>query len=339
MKRSAVGLAEVADWHNLAAAVRRAARGKGRRDEVRCFQAALPNELAQLRADILDGSVMVGRTRAFQIRDPKPRIIHAPVFRERVLHHALIAEMGPVLDRGLIDDSFACRVGKGALAAVRRAQRHAERFPCYAQIDIRACFASIDHAVLRRLLARRFKDAALLALVGRIIDAHHAAPGKGLPIGALTSQHFANYYLNGLDRLLLERCRVRGMVRYMDDLVWWGDDRTAVRRALTEARAYALGELGLTVKDTARVGRSRDGLTLCGYRILPGRLLLSRRRKRRYAVARRHWEAAFAAGRIDANGLQAGYAAVLAITAHADAAAWRREQLRRHPLADALRHL
>ncbi len=162
---------------------------------------------------------------------------------------------------------------------------------------------------------------------------------KGLPIGALTSQHFANYYLNGLDRLLLERCQVRGMVRYMDDLVWWGDDRTAVRRALTEARAYALGELGLTVKDTARVGRSRDGLTLCGYRILPGRLLLSRRRKRRYAVARRHWEAAFAAGRIDANGLQAGYAAALAITAHADAAAWRREQLRRHPLADALRHL
>lgn len=339
MKRSPISLDEVADWHTLAAAFRRAARGRGRRDEVRCFQAALPAELAQLRADILDGSVAVGRTRVFHIRDPKPRTIHAPVFRERVLHHALIGTIGPVLDRGLVDDSFACRVGKGALAAVRRAQHHAERFPCYAQIDIRSCFASIDHAVLRRLLARRFKNPALLELVGRIIDAHHAAPGKGLPIGALTSQHFANFYLNGLDRLLLERCRVRGMVRYMDDLVWWGDDKAAVRHVLAEARAYALGELGLTVKDTARVGHSRDGLTLCGYRILPGRLLLSRRRKRRYVVARRHWETAFAAGHIDANDVQAGYAAALTIILHADAAAWRREQLRRHPLADALRCL
>lgn len=134
-------------------------------------------------------------------------------------------------------------------------------------------------------------------------------------------------------------CRAILNEQGMDDLVWWSDDKAAVRHVLAEARAYALGELGLTIKDTARVGHSRDGLTLCGYRVLPGRLLLSQRRKRRYAVARRHWEAAFAAGRIDANGLRAGYAAALAITAHADAAAWRREQLHRHPLADALRRL
>ncbi|PWC95998.1 RNA-directed DNA polymerase [Azospirillum sp. TSO5] len=302
MKRSALGLDEVADWHNLAAAFRRAALGKGRRDEVRCFQAALPAELASLRADILNGSATVGRTRVFHIRNPKPRTIRAPVFREQILHHALIGVIRPVLDRGLIDDSFACRVGKGALAAVRRAQHHAERFPCFAQIDIRNCFASIDQAILRRLLARRFKGAASLDLMGLIIDAHLAAPGKGLPIGALTWQHFANFYLNGIDRRL-ERCRMRGLVRYMDDLVWWGDDKAAVRHGLAEVRAFALGELGLTVKDTARVGRSRDGLTLCGYRVLPGRLLLSRRGRRRYAVARRLWEAAFATGRIDATGV------------------------------------
>lgn len=336
MQRSRVGLAAIADWRNLTAAFQRAARGKGQRDEVRLFRADLNGALARLRESLLDGSVEVGRMRCFHIRDPKPRIIHAPCFRERVLHHALMAHVGPVLDRALVDDTYACRLGKGALAAVQRAQHHARRFPWYAQIDIRSYFASIDHEILLALLERRFKDRGLLALLARIVAAHHAAPGKGLPIGALTSQHFANYYLAGLDRLLLEGCRVRGLVRYMDDLVWWGDSKDAARDALDQARAHAQERLQLTIKTPVQIGRSHAGLMFCGYRILPGRLLLSRRRKRRYAECRRAWEIAYAAGRIDARALQAGYATALAITAHADAAAWRREQLRRRPLAPAL---
>ncbi len=333
MRRSRVGLVAIADWHNLAAAFQRAARGKGQRDEVRRFRADLNGELARLRESLLDGTVEVGRMRCFHIRDPKPRVIHAPCFRERVLHHALMAHIGPVLDRALVDDTYACRVEKGALAAVQRAQHHLRRWPWYAQIDIRSYFASIDHELLLALLERCFKDRGLLALLARIVESHHTDPGKGLPIGALTSQHFANYYLAGIDRLLLEGCRVRGLVRYMDDLVWWGDDKSAVRDALAQARAYAQERLRLTLKTPVQVGRSRAGLLFCGYRLLPGRLLLSRRRKRRYAECRRAWENAYAAGRIDARALQAGYATALAITAHADAAVWRREQLRRHPLA------
>ncbi|WP_114861515.1 RNA-directed DNA polymerase [Azospirillum brasilense] len=270
MKRSAVGLAEIADWHTLAAAFHHAARGKGRRDEVRCFRAALMDELSGLRRDILDGTVAVGHTRRFRIRDPKPRVIHAPCFRERVLHHAVMAHAGPVLERGLVDDTFACRPGKGTLAAVRRAAHHADRFPWYGQIDIRSYFAGIDHVRLLRLLARRFKDAGLLALFARIVDAHHDSPGKGLPIGALTSQHFANAYLGGLDRFLLERCKVRGMVRTMDDLVWWGDDKAAVRAAMADVRHSVGDELDLAVKEPVRIGRSRLGLAFCRYRVVPG---------------------------------------------------------------------
>jgi len=120
------------------------------------------------------------------------------------------------------------------------------------------------------------------------------------------------------------------------DLVWWGEDKAAVRDALEAARDHARQELRLTVKSPVRVGQSRHGLSFCGYRILPGRLLLSRRRKRRYAECRRRWEQAYLVGEIDALKLQAGYAAAYAITAHADAAAWRREELRRHPLAPEL---
>jgi hypothetical protein len=274
--------------------------------------------------------------RSFRIHDPKPRLIHAPCFRDRVLHHALMAHVGPVLDRALVFDSYACRVGKGNLAAVQRVQRHLRRRPWYAQIDIRAYFASIDHQVLNELLARRFKNPGLLQLCRRIIDAYHSVPGRGLPIGALSSQHFANYYLSGLDRLLLEQRQVGGLVRYMDDLVWWGGERAEVRDALSAARVYAGQSLGLTIKTPARIGRSRNGLVFCGYRILPDRLLLSRRRKRLYAACRRRWERGFVAGTVDVRSLQAGSAAALAITAHADAAGWRREQLRRVPLDPAL---
>jgi hypothetical protein len=157
-----------------------------------------------------------------------------------------------------------------------------------------------------------------------------------MPIGALTSQHFANTYLGGLDRLLLESCRVRGMVRYMDDVVWWGEDKAAVRNTLDKARVFIEQCLKLEIKTPVRIGRSRDGLLFCGYRIRPGRLLLSRRRKQRYAARRRYWEESFAAGAVDERALQAGYAAAQAITAHADATAWRREELRRRPVEEPL---
>ena len=336
MRRSPVGLDTVSDWHNLASAFHRAAVGKRSRSQVQRFCANLDLELSGLRREILAGTVAVGRMRRFRIHDPKARIIHAPCFRERVLHHALMVHVGPVLDRALVEDTYACRIGKGALAAVHRAQNHSRRFPWYAKIDIRAYFASIDHVLLGGMLARRFKDKPLLALMHRIVAAHQAAPGKGLPIGALTSQQFANFYLSGLDRLLLEECKVRGLVRYMDDLVWWGDSREAVHQALDAAFAYTRDRLDLEIKQPFQVGCSRHGLSFCGYRILPGRLLLSRRRKRRYAECRRDWEIAYSNGLIDERSLQAGYACALAITAHADATSWRREQLRRCPLAESL---
>lgn len=336
MRRNSLGLTEVADWHNLAAAFHRAARNTRNGVAADLFGLHLATNLANLRADILSGTITVGKMTSFQIRDPKPRLIHAPDFRERVLHHAIMAHVGPILDRALIDDTFACRRGLGALAAVQRCQQHLRRFSWFVQIDIRSYFASIDHAILCLQLDRKFKNPGLLTLLHRIIDAFQPKPGKGLPIGALTSQHFANFYLTGLDRFLLEETAVRGLVRYMDDLVWWTDDREKARATLSFARTFVRDKLDLTIKDSPRLGRSRDGLVYCGYRILPGALLLSRRRKRRYAERRHYWERAYAQGYIDERTLQAGYAAVFGMTCHADATVWRREQLRRRPLEDSL---
>jgi RNA-directed DNA polymerase len=321
---------EIADWQNLVGAAFRASRGKTAHPDVAEFLSSLDAHLAVLRAEILGGTVSVGTSTAFRIRDPKPRLIHAPCFRERVLHHAVMARVGPVLDRALIDDTFACRIGKGTLAAVRRSQQHAQRFPWYAKADIRGYFASIDHAVLKAQLARRFKSQRLLHLLDRIIDAHHDTPGKGLPIGALTSQYFANSYLDPCDRFLLESRGVSGVVRYMDDFLFWDRSRERVNQVVQDVRAFTADVLRLTVKDGVQVNRSSRGVTVCGYRVYPGTIRLAPSRRRRYRVVKRRWETLFHRGDIDARELQRGIDAAVGITAHADAAAWRRRELDRN---------
>jgi hypothetical protein len=191
-------------------------------------------------------------------------------------------------------------------------------------MDVRSYFANIDHAVLERRLRTRLKGEGVLNLIGRIVAAHEDAPGKGLPIGSLTSQIFANAHLDPLDRFLLESCRVEGLVRYMDDFVFWTRTRREAAAIRDDARAFLSERLLLTAKEPSQLNRSARGVTICGYRVRPGTIRLSQRRRRRYLEARRRCEADYLAGRIDAVGLQHAHDAALAITAHADARSWRR---------------
>lgn len=332
--RNDVGIAEVASIATLAQAFWRASRACRGGPEEAAMAADLDRALAALSADIRDGRAPSGRWTRFVIHDPKERVILAPSFRDRVVHHAMIAHMGPVLDGALVHDTFACRAGRGTLAAVLRAQHHVRRFPWFVKTDVRSYFASIDHCVLMRVLERRFKNRDLLALCGRVLAGAPGPAGLGLPIGALTSQYFANSYLDDIDRFLLEVLRVRAMVRYMDDILWWCDGREQARETLQAVRERARSARRLELKPNAQVGRSMNGVAFLGFRVLPGALLLSRRRRRRYAEARERWERAYSEGRVDGRGLQAGFDAALAITAHADAAGWRGTQLRRRPPVD-----
>ncbi|MEO1610537.1 MAG: reverse transcriptase domain-containing protein [Pseudomonadota bacterium] len=336
MHRSSLGLDEVIDWANLSRAFFLASRGKRGRADVESFRQRLEVELAALRTEILSGDLQLGPMTRFEIRDPKPRMISAPPFRERVLHHAIMQVMGPELEKSLIANTFACRIGKGPLVAIRHVQKLLRRRPWYIHIDIRSYFPSISHVVLLMQLKRRFKNRALLDVVTRIVAAHKDAPGRGLPIGALTSQNFANFYLAKVDRLIQEDPRVGGYVRYMDDLIWSSETKDMARNVLADARAVIENELLLTIKKPFRLGRSCDGVVFCGYRILPDQILLSRRKKRRYSNFRSEIEKAFCDGRINAAELQRRYDAIQAVTMHADAKAWRKEQLLRCPLAPML---
>lgn len=335
MRRQLIPLESIAERDHLAWAFWRAAQGKRSKPEVQAFEERLDEELDRMQAEILSGTMELGCTHHFEVRDPKRRMIHAPCFRERVLHHALMAFMGPVFERSLIADTFACLPGRGSWAAVLRAQKHSCSYGWFLKMDMRAYFASIDHRVLTDQIRRRIKGHGVLELCDRIICAYNVAPGRGLPIGSLTSQHFANLYLASFDRYLLEGLKVGGVVRYMDDVVVWGRDPEKLREVLQASQRFVLESLCLEIKSTWQIQRTRRGLTLCGFRIHPGRLGLSRRRRRRYLLARKRWEAAFLSGAIDARTLQSAYAGVLAITAGARSLPWRRRELTRRPAIEA----
>jgi retron-type reverse transcriptase len=330
MKRVRISLDDIAEYTNLTLALHKAARGKRQREPVIRFLRDAENSLNRLAADILGERLPYGRFRTFTIHDPKRRTIHAACFEDRVFHHALINLASPVLERAMLPTSFACRPGLGVHRAAQSVHRSIRRFAWYCQIDISSYFANIDHEILLVILWRRFKGEGFGWQLQRLLERYHYQPGKGLPIGSLTSQYFANYYLDGLDRLLNGLPQVSAHVRYMDDIVWWGKDKEEVRQVLQQVQAYLAEQRRLTIKPSWRLQRSNQGIGFCGYRILPGSIRLSLRRKRRYQQRRRYWEHQYRLGHISATQLQNAYAAVHAILQGTDSAAWRGQNLRLH---------
>jgi retron-type reverse transcriptase len=331
MKRVHISLEQIADRANLTLALHKAAQGKRHRTQVSHFLQHAEANLNQMAMDIFDGKLPYGHFRAFTIHDPKRRTIHAACFEDRIFHHALINLAGPVLERAMLPTSFACRPNLGVHRAAGRVQQCIRRYAWYCQIDISNYFANINHEILLAVLLRRFKGDEFSQQSQRLLDSYHHEPGKGLPIGSLTSQYFANYYLDGLDRLLDGLPQVRAHVRYMDDVVWWGDGKQQVKQVLQQVQAYLHGERQLHIKPAWKIQYSTHGISYCGYRILPGAVRLSVRRKRRYQQRRLYWERQYQLGRITANQLQTAYAAVHSILQGTNSSAWLRQNLHHHP--------
>jgi len=225
MKRAQNLFDQIDDHENLRQAAHAAMKRKRAKMEARLFASNLEQELNQLSDKISRGTLVLGKHHQFWIRDPKERLITAPCFRERVLHHAMIRVCEPIFERWLIPDTYACRLGKGRIAALLRAKQFSSRFGFYLKLDIRKYFPSIPHSQLIVLLKRLFAEPRLLGLWSQVLSSYSPATKCGLPIGSLTSQHLANAYLGRLDRLVKEELREKGYVRYMDDMVLWNDCR------------------------------------------------------------------------------------------------------------------
>ena len=224
MKRHRNLFPQVHDFGHLYRAYRRALRGSGHTREALAFSFHLERELLQLVQELRTGQYQPAPYRYFHIYEPKKRLISVAPFRDRVVHHALVGVLEPIFDRCFIYDSYATRVGKGSHAALQRAQQFVRRYRWFYKADIHQYFASIDHDLLLQRVAHKVKDAQVLALTERIIR-NGGEAGRGLPIGNLTSQFFANVYLDPFDHWVKQELRVKGYLRYMDDFVLFAEEK------------------------------------------------------------------------------------------------------------------
>lgn len=223
MKRLGGLWPRVISFDNLLLAFRKARRGKRRRPSVAGFELNLEKELLDLQRELTSGEYIPGAYRLFTIYERKPRVIAAAPFRDRVVHHALLNIIEPPIDRRFIHNSYACRAGKGTHAAVSRYQGWTKRHAYALKMDIARYFPSIDHGLLKEKLRRYIKDRNVLDLLDRIIDFSPPSPDDailvyfpgddlftpterrtGIPIGNLTSQFFANLYLDDFDHFVAE---------------------------------------------------------------------------------------------------------------------------------------
>ncbi len=172
-------------------------------------------------------------------------------------------------------------------------------------------------------LARRFKDRSLLDLFERIVRSFRGPLGRGLPIGSLTSQHFANFYLGWLDRHVKETLRLPGYVRYMDDLAFWSDDRRQLKDLLTAATSYLCDELGLELKPWPYLNRTSHGMEFLGCRLFCHHATLTRQARRRFVRKLRRLETLYDQGNIDAVQLQQQATALTAWTRSEGVSAWK----------------
>jgi retron-type reverse transcriptase len=316
----------IVDRENLRLAVHKALRGKRSKQDARAFVARLDENLESMRVAIVSGDIALGEYHQFTIFDPKQRLITAPCFRERVLHHAIMNVCEPVFERWLIADTFACRRGKGRLAALHRARDFAGRSAFFLKLDIRKYFESISHEILAARLERLFKDRRLLLLLRRIIAGFESTPARGLPIGSLTSQHFANFYLGWLDRFVKQDLRVSGYVRYMDDCAVWAETSRQLRTHLADMTAFLRGELSLELKPEPYVNRTGHGMDFLGCRVFPRHITLNRRSRVRFRRKLRGLEHAYGNGELEEGSLQQRATAMVAFTRVPGVSSWRYRQ-------------
>ena len=265
---------QVVDPANLWLAWRQAAKGKRRRANVARFSLGLEMALVQLACELREGTYRPGGYRQFTIHDGKPRRIAAAPFRDRVVHHALMQVVEPLFEAVLLPHCWACRKGKGTHGAVRTYQRWARRYAYALKMDVAQYFASIDQGRLLAKVGAIIQEPKVVALFARIIGSYETAPGKGLPLGNLTSQILGNLYLHEVDCLITEQWGHTAYLRYVDDLIVLDDEKRRLW-ALCEAVGTHVQQEGLALHPRKiSVTPTRSGVDVSGYRVFPRHIRL-----------------------------------------------------------------
>ncbi len=246
---------EIIAFENLYVAAQKAAKGKREQPNVMDFFMNLEENLWQLRDELSNRIYVPGSYNTFHIYDPKPRMISAAPFRDRVVHHALMNIVQPVLERCLIHDTYANRIGKGTHKAIQRYQCFLRHYKYVLKCDVKKYFPSLDHKILKKRFRRVVADRETLWLMDTVVD--HSNPQvevidyfdgddlftplerrKGLPIGNLTSQIFANIFLSPFDHFVKEVLMCKAYLRYVDDFALFANTKAILWNWLEQMIAF-----------------------------------------------------------------------------------------------------
>jgi retron-type reverse transcriptase len=274
---------------NLFLAWREFKRGKIKKPGVREFNFNLENNLFALRDELRNKIYRPDKYAFFYVCDPKLRPIHKATIKDRVVFQAVFRILYQIFDRKLIYDTYSCRFLKGTHRGVWRLEdflrktsgnyrRHVFALKC----DIRQFFYSIDHGILKKLIEKEIDDEGTMDLIFKIIDSFCAKPGKGLPLGNVTSQLFANIYLNGLDRYVKHILKEKYYLRYCDDFIVLGLDEAHLASMMLEINDFLYNHLQLVLHPgKVKIRKLLQGIDFLGYVSLPYRRVIRTRTKRR----------------------------------------------------------
>lgn len=315
MKRFTNLWCQITDFANLLEAARKAQKGKRYRDNILAFNYNRESELLDLQATLLAQTYRPGAYRTFEIVEPKRRLISVAPYRDRVVHHALCNIIAPLVEPSFIYDSYANRVGKGSHRALDRFIHFSRNRRFVLQCDLQKYFPSIDHDILKAVIRRKIKCKNTLWLIDSIIDNSNEQPPavfhfpgddllspidrrRGLPIGNLTSQFFANWYLNPFDHFVKNTLRVKNYVRYVDDFALFSDSREFLQDA-RQAIEENLATLRLKIHPVkSQLFETRHGANFLGFRVLPDRIQVRTENLRRARRRLRRLHAEYAIGKL-----------------------------------------
>lgn len=327
MKRYNNLYSQIYDLENLFLASRKALRGKKYLKTGAYLNFHLEKEIFDLHHMLLKEDVVIKPYTTFIIREPKLRTICSANIRDRVLHHAILNVVEPIFEKRLIFHTFACRKGKGLHLALKCTQDFVRGNGYYLKCDIDKYFDNIDHEVLLTLLSKIFKDKKLLNLMEVIIrkDFIHLDKNKGLPIGNLTSQHFANLYLGELDLFIKHELKCKAYVRYMDDFLLFSDNKQELKKFHDRINHFVEEKLKIKLKHrVTRIAPISEGVPFLGFRIFESLVRLKRENLVRLRKKVRVKQKLYEEGKITEQELDASVRSMISFVSHGNTLNLRR---------------
>ncbi len=326
---------EICSFRNLDLAYKKARKGKRNKKSVQDFEFDLERNLLQLKHELETGTYKPRPLKQFVIRDPKTRLISASDFRDRVVYHALCNIIQPIFEKTFIYDSHANQIKKGSSKAVERFDVFKKKVTDNGRLvnkpldnnmvvgyvlkaDIKHFFDTVDHQVLMACIKRKIKDEKIIDLIQKILNNHRTETGKGMPIGNLTSQFFANLYLNELDYFVKHKMKVKFYIRYVDDFVLFDKSKEKLEKIKIQINEF-LSIISLELHpEKSQIYPLHKGVKFLGFRIFYHYKILNKRNIRKMEYRLEQFEQKYMEGKMSAEEIQRSLVSWLGYAEQAD---------------------